>query len=96
MGASGQTSLPGRRADGQFPERLPFMFHIVEASAIAAPAFSDLHPDELSELAERQFAEAMEVEAEPERLRALTVAEALMNLAAIKRRLLEYERRLLN
>jgi predicted short-subunit dehydrogenase-like oxidoreductase (DUF2520 family) len=63
---------------------------------MAKPAFSNLSPDELRELAETQMARALEVEAEPERLRVLTVADTLMNLAEIKRLLLKYERRLLN
>jgi len=38
----------------------------------------------------------MQIETGPERLRVLTVADALKNLAEIKKRLLKYERRLLN
>jgi len=38
----------------------------------------------------------MQIEPGPERLRILTVADALMNLAEIKKLLLRYERRLLN
>jgi hypothetical protein len=57
---------------------------------------SRLSPDELKKLAEAQIAEAMRIETGPERLRVLTVADALMNLAEIKKRLLNYERRLLN
>ena len=57
---------------------------------------SRLSPDELKKLAEAQIAEAMRIETAPERLRVLTVADALMNLAEIKKLLLEYERRLLN
>jgi hypothetical protein len=38
----------------------------------------------------------MQIETGPERLRVLTIADALMNLAEIKKLLLEYERRLLN
>lgn len=64
---------------------------------MARPAFSThLSPDELKKLAETQIAQAMRLEAGPERLSALTVADALMNLAEIKKLLLEYERRLLN
>jgi hypothetical protein len=64
---------------------------------MAKPAFSDdLSPDELRQLAETKTAEAMRIETGPERLSALTVADALMNLAEIKRLLLEYERRFLN
>ena len=57
---------------------------------------SQLSPDELRQLAETQMAQAMQIEAGPERLTALTIADALMNLAAIKERLLKYQRRLLN
>ena len=57
---------------------------------------SRLNPDELKKLAEAQIAEAMRIETGPERLRVLTVADALMNLAEIKKLLLKYERRLLN
>jgi hypothetical protein len=61
------------------------------------PAFSThLSPDELKKLAETQVAQAMRLETGPERLTVLTVADALMNLAEIKKLLLEYERRLLN
>ena len=61
------------------------------------PALStQLSPDELKKLAEKQIAQAMRIETGPERLRKLTVADALMNLAEIKSLLLEYERRLLN
>ena len=64
---------------------------------MARPAFSSqLSPDELKQLAETQIAEAMRIKTGPERLRVLTVAEALMNLAEIKKLLLTYERRLLN
>jgi hypothetical protein len=73
------------------------MIGMVGTSAMANPAFSaHLSPDELKELAESQIAEAMRIETGPERLRVLTVAEALMNLAEIKKLLLTYERRLLN
>jgi hypothetical protein len=57
---------------------------------------SRLSPDELKKLAEAQIAEALRIETGPERLRVLTVADALMNLAEIKKLLLKYERRLLN
>jgi hypothetical protein len=64
---------------------------------MARPALSSLlSPDELTKLAEKQFAEAMQIETGPERARVLTVADALINLAKIKKLLLEYERRLLN
>jgi len=46
---------------------------------MARPAFSThLSPDELKKLAETQIAQAMRLEAGPERLSALTVADALM------------------
>ena len=73
------------------------MFDIVETFSMARPAFSArLSPDELKKLAETQIAEAMRLETGPERLRVLTVADALINLAEVKTLLLEYERRLLN
>ena len=73
------------------------MFGIVGTSAMARPATSSqLSPDELKKLAEKQIAQAMRIETGPERLRVLTVADALINLAEIKRLLLEYERRFLN
>jgi len=66
-------------------------------SEMARPALSaQLSPDELKKLADKQIAQAMQLETGPERLRVLTVADALMNLAEIKKLLLEYERRLLN
>jgi predicted short-subunit dehydrogenase-like oxidoreductase (DUF2520 family) len=73
------------------------MFELAETSSMARPAFSaHLSPDELKNLAETQVAEAMRLESGPERLRVLTVADALNNLAEIKKLLLRYERRLLN
>lgn len=57
---------------------------------------SQLSPDELKRLAENQIAQAMRIETGAERLRTLTVADALVNLAEIKKLYLEYERRLLN
>jgi hypothetical protein len=57
---------------------------------------SRLSPDELKRLAENQIAQAMRIETAAERLRILTVADALENLAEIKKLYLEYERRLLN
>jgi hypothetical protein len=64
---------------------------------MARPALSSqLSPDELKKLAETQIAQAMGIETGPERLRVLTVSDALMNLAEIKELLLRYERRLLN
>jgi hypothetical protein len=73
------------------------VFGIAETSAMARPALSThLSPDELRKLAETQIAQAKQIETGPERLRVLTIADALMNLAEIKKLLLEYERRLLN
>jgi hypothetical protein len=64
---------------------------------MARPALSaHLSPDELKQLAETQIGRAMQIETGSERLRVLTIADALMNLAEIKKLLLEYERRLLN
>jgi hypothetical protein len=57
---------------------------------------SQLSPDELKRLAEKQIAQARRIATGPERLRVLTVADALLDLAEIKKLLLEYERRLLN
>jgi hypothetical protein len=65
--------------------------------AMARPALSTiLTPDELKELAEAQIAQAKRIKKGPERLRILTFADALINLAEIKKLLLDYERRLLN
>jgi len=64
---------------------------------MARPTLSThLSPDELRKLAETQIAQAMQIETGPERLRVLTIADALMDLAEIKKLLLKYERRLLN
>jgi hypothetical protein len=64
---------------------------------MAKPALSArLSPEELEKLAEKQIAKARRITTEPERLRVLTVADALKNLAEIKKRLLKYERWLLN
>ena len=64
---------------------------------MARPALSThLSPDELRKLAETQIVQAMQIETGPERLRVLTVADALMDLGEIKKLLLKYERRLLN
>ena len=73
------------------------MFESVGTPAPARPALSaHLSPEELEKLAEKQMARAMRFETGPERLRVLTVADALKNLAEIKKRLQKYERRLLN
>jgi hypothetical protein len=64
---------------------------------MARPAWSSQWgPDELRKLAETRIAQAMRIEAGPERLTELTIADALVNLAAIKERLLKYQRRLAN
>ena len=55
-----------------------------------------LSPDQLKQLAEIEVAEAGRIDSGDERLRRLTLADALNNLAEIKKLLLEYERRLLN
>ena len=47
-------------------------------------------------LADRYVAQAARIECDDDRLRTLTLADALTNLAEIKRLLLDYERRLLN
>jgi hypothetical protein len=68
------------------------MFNIVGTSAMARPALSSqLSPDELKKLAETRIAQATQIETGPERLRVLTVADALMDLAEIKKLLLVYE-----
>ena len=64
---------------------------------MAKPALTArLSPEELEKLAEKKIARAMRIKTGPERLRVLTVADALKNLAEIKKRLLKYERWLLN
>jgi len=55
-----------------------------------------LSPDQLKQLAETEVAKTKRIKSGDERLRRLTLADALNNLADIKRLLLEYERRLLN
>ena len=55
-----------------------------------------LSPDQLKQLAEIEVAQARRIDSGDERLRRLTLADALNNLAEIKKLLLEYERRLLN
>jgi hypothetical protein len=73
------------------------MFDSVGTSAMARPASSaQLSPEELERLAEKQIARAMRIRTGSERLRVLTIADALRNLAEIKKRLLKYERRLLS
>jgi hypothetical protein len=66
-------------------------------SAMVRPSFSThLSPEELKKLADIQISRAMRLETGSDRLRELTVADVLMNLAEIKKLLLEYERRSLN
>jgi hypothetical protein len=55
-----------------------------------------LSPDELKELAESQMAQARRTLPGPERLRILTMAETLIDLAEAETLLRRYERRLLN
>ena len=55
-----------------------------------------LSPDQLKQLAETEVAKTKRIKSGDERLRRLRLADALNNLADIKRLLLEYERRLLN
>ena len=55
-----------------------------------------MSPDEMKQLANAQASRAKRIKDGPERLRMLTLADAMTNLAEIKRRLLKYERRLLN
>jgi hypothetical protein len=55
-----------------------------------------LRPDELRELADSQIALAGGIESGAERLRILTMAETLIDLAEARKLLRRYERRLLN
>jgi hypothetical protein len=55
-----------------------------------------MSPDEMKQLANTQAARARRIKDRPEQLRMLTLADAMTNLAEIKKRLLNYERRLLN
>jgi hypothetical protein len=57
---------------------------------------SALSPDQLKYLAEVEVSQAARIKCGDERLRRLTLADALTNLAEIKTLLLEYERRFLN
>jgi hypothetical protein len=67
------------------------------ALAMSKISFSSaLSPDQLKQLAEIEIAQARRIESSEERLRRLTLADALTNLAEIKTLLLEYERRLVN
>lgn len=60
-----------------------------------APSLA-LTPDQLRKLADARIAQAARIECSDERLRVLTLADALINLADIKKLLIDYERRLLN
>jgi hypothetical protein len=60
------------------------------------PFSSTLGPEQLRRLAEIEAAQARRTDCGDERLRRLTLADALTNLAEIKRRLLDYERRFLH
>lgn len=53
-------------------------------------------PDEMTQLANTQVDRATRIKDGSERLRILTLADAMTNVAEIKKRLLKYERRLLN
>ena len=67
------------------------------AHVMSNPSFSAaLSPGQLKRLAEIELAQALRMESGDERLRRLTLADAMNNLADIKKLLLEYERRLLN
>jgi hypothetical protein len=55
-----------------------------------------MNPEDLKQLANAQASRAKRIKDGPERLRMLTLADAMTNLAEIKKRLLKYERRLLN
>jgi len=74
-----------------------FELRVLMPLAMPKTSFSAaLSPDQLKQLAEIEVAQARRVKSGDERLRRLTLADALNNLADIKRLLLEYERRLLN
>ena len=55
-----------------------------------------MSPDEMKQLANAQAARAKRIKDGPARLRILTLADAMTNVAEIKKRLLKYQRRLLN
>jgi hypothetical protein len=77
------------------PYRL--ILKIVPAPVMSKTSFSSaLSPDQLIHLAEIETSQAARIKCGDERLRRLTLADALTNLAEIKRLLLDYERRLLN
>ena len=86
------------------PQNQPVLpYHLVsELCALPGLAMSKisfssaLSPDQLKQLAEIEIAQARRIDSGEERLRRLTLADALTNLAEIKTLLLEYERRLVN
>lgn len=55
-----------------------------------------LSPVQLNKLADAHIAQAARIECSDERLRLLTLADAMKSLAEIKKLLLDYERRFLN
>lgn len=55
-----------------------------------------LTPDQLRKLADAHIAQAARIEWSDRRLRMQTLADALKNLADIKKLLIDYEQRLLN
>jgi len=61
-----------------------------------SPFSSALSPEQLKRLAEIEAAQAQRIQSGDERLRRLTFADALSNLADVKRLMLDYERRFLN
>jgi hypothetical protein len=76
----------------------PFTSHRGQENlAVAGSALSALlSPDELKQLAQVHFARAMRTERGSDRLRMLTFADTLIDVAETKLLLLRYERRLLN
>ena len=69
---------------------------LMALSTSKIPFSPALSPDQLKQLAEFEVAQAGRVKSGDERLRRLALADALSNLAEIKRLLLDYERRFLN
>jgi hypothetical protein len=78
---------------------MPSSFQAAASVALSMsrnPFSAALTPDQLKQCAEIAAAQARRIEPGDERLRRLALADALTNLAEIKRLLLDYERRLLN
>jgi hypothetical protein len=80
---------------------MPYRLQVVSLAMLSlamptTPLSSTLSPDQLKRLADRHIAQAARIECGYERQRMLTLADALTNLAEVKRLLLDYERRLLN